>query len=95
MVQLKGRPAVDWSRYGGKSIWMLFPEPGYVLGRPWFLIEHDILFSWMEQRHGMASKWKAGWSYPSLTKDLRQFLADYRQDKWDAGGLAGDPPDQN
>jgi hypothetical protein len=26
-VQMKGRPAVEWKRYGGKTIWMLFPDP--------------------------------------------------------------------
>jgi hypothetical protein len=26
-VQLKARPEVDWNRYGGKSLWVLFPDP--------------------------------------------------------------------
>ena len=25
-VQLKSRPTVDWKRYGGKSLWMMFPN---------------------------------------------------------------------
>ena len=45
-VQMKGRPTVDLRRYGGRQIWMLFPDPaGSKPGRPWFLIQHDELFA--------------------------------------------------
>ena len=27
LVQMKGRPMVHWSLYGGKKMWMLFPDP--------------------------------------------------------------------
>jgi hypothetical protein len=41
-VQMKGRPSVDWRRYGGRQLWMLFPDPaGRKPGRPWFFIKHD------------------------------------------------------
>ena len=54
-VQMKGRPAVEWKRYGGKTIWMLFPDPqGPQPGRPWFLVEHDEFFQWVKARHGTA-----------------------------------------
>jgi hypothetical protein len=26
-VQMKGRPTVDWRRYGGVNVWMLVPDP--------------------------------------------------------------------
>jgi len=43
-VQMKGRPVVEWRRYGGRDIWMLFPDPlGSQPGRPWFFIKHDEL----------------------------------------------------
>lgn len=44
-VQLKGRPTVEWARYGGRQIWMLFPDPaGPIPGRNWFLIDHDAFY---------------------------------------------------
>lgn len=34
-VQLKGRPSVEWARYGGQGLWMLFPDPdGPLTGLP-------------------------------------------------------------
>jgi hypothetical protein len=73
-VQLKGRPCVDWPRYGGKDIWMLFPNPRGSLGRPWYLVPHDEFFVWVEARHGHTEGWAKKWSYPSLSSDLIQFL---------------------
>jgi len=63
-VQLKSRPAVDWRRYGGKDIWMLFPEfVGSSNGRSWFLVPHDQLFAWIKDRHGHTLGWCEAWSY--------------------------------
>jgi hypothetical protein len=74
-VQMKGRPTVDWRRYGGNNIWMLFPDPkGCKPGRPWFLIPHDDLFVWMKERHGNAPGWNEAWSDPTLSAALREFL---------------------
>lgn len=74
-VQMKGRPTVDWRRYGGLNVWMLFPDPGACQpGRPWFLVPHDDLFAWMEERHGAAPGWNSAWSDPSLSVALRASL---------------------
>lgn len=73
-VQMKGRPQVDWHKYGGQSLWMLFPEPGCVAGRRWFLVPHDELYSWTKGKHGRAPRWNEIWSYPSISKELRNFL---------------------
>lgn len=60
-VQVKRRPAVEWRRYGGRNIWMLFPDPrGSRPGRPWFLIRHDESFEWVKDRHGAAPGWSEG-----------------------------------
>ncbi len=79
-VQLKARPLVDWSRYGGKNIWMLFPDPkGTIPGRDWFLIMHDTLFENMLQEHGgTESMAKKAWSDATISKRLRTFLANYQ-----------------
>ena len=74
-VQMKGRPVVEWQRYGGRDIWMLFPDPlGSQPGRPWFFIKHDELFAWVKNRHGAAQGWAEAWSYPRMSADLRQWL---------------------
>jgi hypothetical protein len=74
-VQMKGRPAVDWKRYGERHIWMLFPDPtGCKPGRPWYLIPHDELFAWIKNRHSSAPGWNDAWSYPKVSADLRSFL---------------------
>lgn len=77
-VQMKGRPTVDWGRYGQRSIWMLFPDPaGAKPGRPWFLVKHDQLFDWVKNRHGAAPGWNDAWSYPRMSKDLRKYLLSF------------------
>lgn len=49
---MEGRPTVEWRRYGGRKIWMLFPDPADCkTGRLWFFIQHDKLFTWMKDRH--------------------------------------------
>jgi hypothetical protein len=74
-VQMKGRPVVEWRRYGGRDIWMLFPDPlGSQPGRPWFFIKHDELFAWVKNRHGAAPGWAEAWSYPRMSADLREWL---------------------
>jgi hypothetical protein len=75
-IQLKGRPAVDWNRYGkGQSLWMLFPDPKSTgLGRKWFLVPHDQLYEWVKGRHGHAPKWNEAWSYPTVSRELGRFL---------------------
>ncbi|MES0199757.1 hypothetical protein [Mesorhizobium sp. M0011] len=57
-VQLKGRPLVDWKRYGDRGIWMLFPSQKYEAGkaRDWYLVPHDQFFAWVKNRHGHAPK---------------------------------------
>jgi hypothetical protein len=74
-AQLKGRPSVDWNRYGARGIWMLFPDPaGRKPGRPWFFVPHDELFAWIKNRHGAAPGWCDAWSYPKLSAALREFI---------------------
>lgn len=85
-VQMKGRPMVQWSLYGGKGIWMLFPDPlGEIPGRHWFLIEHDILFNWFKEQHGTTTGWEnrsrnrePEWSERRLSDKLRKFLRKYK-----------------
>ena len=76
-VQLKGRAQVDWRRYGGRRLWLLFPSTTFrpLIQRRWYLIPHDELFAWVKNRHGGAPKWNGSWSYPKLGEDLRKFLA--------------------
>ena len=78
-VQLKSRPTVDWKRYGGQSLWMLFPGPqiGTGLARKWFLVPHDELYKWVKNRHRHAPKWNDAWSYPSISRALGRFLDDF------------------
>jgi hypothetical protein len=77
-VQMKARPTVERRRYGGRHLWMLFPDPkGVIPGRPWFFIEHDEFFEWMEDRHGTTVSWKkrdGEWHCPYMSADLRDFL---------------------
>lgn len=79
-VQLKARPLVDWKKYGGRALWMLFPDPNSqaLPAREWFLVPHDSFFQWVKQRHGHASGWTDAWSYPGLSKDLRAFLEPFK-----------------
>ena len=75
VVQLKSRPTVNHVRYGASDIWMLFPDPlGQKPGREWFLIRHEILAKWWEQKHGSTKSWETGWTTPNISADLREFL---------------------
>lgn len=78
-VQLKGRPLVDWRRYGGRQLLMLFPSAPYAPGaaRMWFLVPHDLFFDWVKALHGHTPKWGDLWHYPSIGRDLAAFLAPY------------------
>ena len=78
-VQLKGRALVDVNRYGGKGLWMLFPSTSFDPrhSRRWYLVPHDVLYPYVERRHGAAPKWSRAWSYPYMPQHLHDFLADY------------------
>ncbi len=78
-VQLKGRPYVEWKRYGGRDPWMLFPSAPWRpdAGRTWFLLPHDPFFAWVKARHGHTPKWGDVWHYPSVGKDLGAYLAEW------------------
>ena len=76
-VQQKGRPAVDWNKYGNNNIWMLFPDPkGDPSGPRWFLVPHDELYRWWEANHGHTSSIqdKQGWSVKGISEELAGFL---------------------
>ena len=83
VVQLKSRPTVDRHRYGGRKVWMLFPDPkvgpnGGSLGRDWFLLPHDKLHKWVKDKHGHAPKWNDAWTYPKISRKLSRFLQPFR-----------------
>jgi hypothetical protein len=78
-VQMKGRPCVDWQRYGNRQLWMLFPDPSdRNAGRVWFFVRHDELFAWVKNRHGSAPGWNNLWSYAHISSDLRQSRRPFR-----------------
>jgi hypothetical protein len=78
-VQLKGRPLVNWRRYGGRQLLMLFPSAPYAPGtaRTWSLVPHNPFYDWVKARHGHTPKWGDHWHYPSIGPDLAAFLASY------------------
>lgn len=63
-VQLKGRMTVDRSKYGGKSLWMLFPSTTFRTDkeRTWYLMPHDKLYEMLRKKHGGAPAFAKGWS---------------------------------
>lgn len=80
--QQKSRCIVQPEKYGGKSIWMIFPGKGKPLHRDWYLIEHDRLFTIQKRKHGSAPDWKNKtkgefWSEP-VGKSLAEELKGYR-----------------
>lgn len=90
-VQLKGGPYVERRRYGGRSIWMLFPDPrGVIPGRDWFLIPHDTLYERAEEKHGHTAKWSQAWRYPMISADLRTYLEPYCHRHWGQDGVVQD-----
>jgi hypothetical protein len=86
LVQMKSRPMVHSFLYGGRNIWMLFPDPvGDIAGRPWFLIKHDELFEWFKGQHGALPGWEqrskaylAEWSERRISRDLDEFLQRFK-----------------
>jgi len=90
-VQLKGRPLVDWKRYGGLDLWMLFPSAQYRpnMTRQWYLLPHDPFFEWVKNRHGHTPKWSDYWHYPSISKDLFAYLT-----PWELNAPAETAPPQ-
>src|SRR5258708_2305161 len=52
VTQLKSCPTVNRLKYGGKDIWMLFPDTNIptASGRKWFLVPHDLFYAWIENR---------------------------------------------
>jgi hypothetical protein len=87
LVQMKSRPMVHSFLYGGRNIWMLFPDPvGDIPGRPWFLIKHDELFEWFKEQHGTTSLgWAqrskanlAEWSERRISNKLGEFLQRFK-----------------
>ncbi|HVC46472.1 MAG TPA: hypothetical protein VND90_04445 [Terracidiphilus sp.] len=86
LVQMKSRPMVHSFLYGGRNIWMLFPDPvGDIPGRPWFLIKHDELFEWFKGQHGALSGWEkrskanlAEWSEKRISNKLGEFLYQFK-----------------
>jgi hypothetical protein len=87
-VQLKSRPHVDWKKYGGRGVWMLFPDPAFKLGRDWFLIEHDLLFTTFKEWHGHTPGWSNMWNTPGVSKKLREVLEPFAQMHWTSAGLS-------
>jgi hypothetical protein len=77
-VQMKARPTVNQNKYGGKSLWMLFPDPlgNISLGRKWFLVPHDRFYRWTEgrHRHTASIKQKKAWSAGRISQAMGQFL---------------------
>jgi hypothetical protein len=89
-VQLKGRPTVEWERYGGRQILMLFPDPDPPgTHRDWFLVDHDEFFKLAEKKHGASPKWDRSWSYPTIGKELRAFLENHSHRSWAKAGNGG------
>jgi hypothetical protein len=86
LVQMKSRPMVHWSLYGGRNIWMLFPDPvGVIPGRPWFFIKHDELFNWFKDQHATSPGWAqrsqanlAEWSEKRISNALGKFLKQFK-----------------
>ncbi|MBZ5523237.1 MAG: hypothetical protein LAP21_13450 [Acidobacteriia bacterium] len=76
VVQLKSRPTVNRKKYGGRSLWMLFPDPksNTALDRKWFLVLHDRLYEEMKRWHGHTAKWNETWSEKRVSKKLGLFL---------------------
>lgn len=76
VVQLKSRPTVNRKKYGGRSLWMLFPDPksNTALDRKWFLVPHDRLYEEMKRWHEHTAKWNETWSEKRVSKKLGLFL---------------------
>lgn len=81
IVQQKARVHVEREKYAKRAIWMLFPDAPFdgVRQRDWFLVEHDLLYAWLEQQHGHAAGFADGkWTCRSPARWLRAKLEPYR-----------------
>ena len=78
--QLKSRSWVEWDRYGGKNIFMIFPGIGEVMKRDWYLVAHDKLFIIQKKQHGHANKWanKGGFWHSPVNPKLAELIKDYK-----------------
>jgi len=79
-VQLKARLHAEWSKYGGKGIWMLFPSAPWQqeVARDWYLVPHDALHEKLAERHGHTASFRQGrWTSMTPAKWLLEWLAPY------------------
>lgn len=78
-VQLKGRAYVSQPRYGAKNLWLLFPSSPFQAdcARRWYLVPHDELYAYIEERHRGAPGWNGAWSYPSPPRHLADYLRQF------------------
>lgn len=84
-VQLKGR--CDFSKdYRGKDLHICFPDGGQ-----WYLYPHDEVLSQVLEETGIGNtvSWKerGKYSFPTLSKKLRQILEPYRLVAEEARGV--------
>jgi hypothetical protein len=84
-VQLKGRCAFS-EEYRGKDLFICFPD-----GKEWYLYPHDEVLNKVLAGTdvGGTVSWKerGGYSFPTLSKKLRQLLEPYRLVAEEARGL--------
>ena len=84
-IQLKGRCAFS-KDYSGKDLHICFPDGGQ-----WYLYPHDEVLSHVlkETEIGETVSWKerGGYSFPTLSKKLRQILEPYRLVAEEARGV--------
>jgi hypothetical protein len=82
-VQLKGRCAFS-REYCGKDLYICFPD-----GSDWYIYPHDDVLRQIEADIGDTLSWKdrGGYSYPTLSKKLRQVLEPYRLAAVEARGV--------
>jgi len=75
-VQLKSRLTFD-KKYVGRDLHICFPD-----GNEWFLYPHDDFLETIlaSTNIGETSSWKdqGGYSFPSISRKLREFLEPYR-----------------
>jgi len=79
--QLKSRALVQWKKYGGKNIYMVFPGIGEPMQREWYVVPHDKLFHTLKEIHGSAPKWDHPvygeyWHAP-VSKKLAEILSPF------------------
>lgn len=84
-VQLKGRLSFA-KKYEGRDLYVCFPYE-----RDWFIYPHDELLAQFlsETTMGESKSWleKGGYTYPGLSKELREFLEPYRLQVGEVRGM--------